>query len=55
MIHIKQTHHKLTNEHTALKMENPNTQIEIHTVKPALVTTSIKLVKPALVTTSIKQ
>jgi hypothetical protein len=42
MIHIKQTHHKLTNEHTALKMENPNTQIEIHTVKPALVTTSIK-------------
>ena len=26
----------------------------INTVKPALVTTSIKLVKPALVTTSIK-
>ena len=24
MIHIKQTHHKLTNEQTALKMENPN-------------------------------
>ena len=31
MIHIKQTHHKLTNEQTALKMENPKqTQIEIH-------------------------
>ena len=26
-----------------------------YTVKPALLTTSIKLVKPALVTTSIKQ
>jgi hypothetical protein len=24
MIHIKQTHHKLTNEQTALKMENLN-------------------------------
>jgi hypothetical protein len=26
MIHIKQTHHKLINEQTALKMENPNRQ-----------------------------
>ena len=31
------------------------TEKKLNTVKPALVTTSIKLVKPALVTTSIKQ
>jgi hypothetical protein len=24
MLHIKQAHHKLTNERTALKMESPN-------------------------------